>query len=126
MDVDGAVVGLELDEAHQRLVVDDRRGVGHGADRRVAALRRDDGPADDRLLVLAARLPEVDVHVDEARQYETAARVYHLVRLLEDDAVAGPLDGGPVDQQVGRAVDTVRGVYHPSVFYEYLHDITLC
>ena len=51
-------------------VVADRVGVGHGADGRVAAEHRRRRAGGDGLLVLPARLPEVDVGVDEARRHD--------------------------------------------------------
>ena len=48
--------------------VDDGLGVRHRQDRAVAAGRRGRGSRGDRLLVLAAGRPEVDVRVDERRR----------------------------------------------------------
>ena len=46
-------------------------GVRHAADRRVSARRRGLGAGGDRLLVLVARLAQVDVRIDEARSRST-------------------------------------------------------
>jgi hypothetical protein len=59
-----------------------RIGVGHRADRGVAAGRRRSRRGHDRLFVLAPRLADVSVEVDEARSHDTAAR-------LDDLGVAG-------------------------------------
>ena len=59
-------LGLEEDELGGGLAVEGRLGVGHAGDRRDAAGQRRRGAGGDGLVLLAARLAQVDVHVDQA------------------------------------------------------------
>jgi len=62
-------------------VVVDGIGVGHCRDGGEPTRHRSGGPARDRLFVLAARLAEVHVHVDQARRDPEPGRVYFATRL---------------------------------------------
>ena len=66
------------DEADRRRIVDGGSRVGHRADRCEAPGGGGPGTGSDRLLVLLPRLPQVDVHVDEARRDEQAGTVDDL------------------------------------------------
>ena len=58
--------------------IGDRLGVGHGVHRGVAAQRRRPGAGLDGLGVLAARLPQVSVQVNQPGQRDQPVRVQHL------------------------------------------------
>ncbi len=66
--------------------VDGRIGVGHGDDRRVAAQRGRPSPRLDRFGLLASRLAQVRVQVDQARADEASDRV-------QDTRAGGRLNG---------------------------------
>ena len=59
-------LGLEVDELGRRLAVEGRLGVRHAGHRRDAAGQRRRRAGGDGLVLLAARLAQVDVHVDQA------------------------------------------------------------
>ena len=63
---------LEDDELGGRLGVDRRHGVGHAGDRGHAAGQGGARAGGDRLVLLVARLAEVDVDVDQARADDLA------------------------------------------------------
>ena len=80
-DEDVAVAGLGglvADELDRALAVDGRVGVGHAGDRGEAAGQRRGRARLDRLVLLEARLAEVDVHVDQARGDDPARGVEHF------------------------------------------------
>ena len=81
-------LGLEVDELGRRLAVDGRLGVGHARDAGHAAGQGGGGAGGDGLVLLAARLAEVDVHVDQPGA----------------DDLAGGVEGG-VGAQVGPVAD---------------------
>ncbi len=66
--------GLVLDELDRGLRVDRRLGVGNAGDRRESAGQRRGRAGGDRFVLFAPRLAEVDVHVDQARRDDLAAR----------------------------------------------------
>ena len=63
----------------RRRRVDRRLGVGHAGDRREAAGQRGGGAGLDRLVLLAARLAQLRVHVDQARRDDLARGVDHVL-----------------------------------------------
>ena len=75
-------LGLEDDELGGGLGVDRRDRVGHAGDRRHAAGQRGGGAGGDRLVLLVARLAEVDVDVDQAGADDQAPGVDHDLGLL--------------------------------------------
>src|SRR5207302_9100763 len=66
---------LEVDELGGRLAVEGRLGVGHAGDRGDAAGEGGGGAGGDGLVLLAAGLAEVDVHVDQAGADDLAGGV---------------------------------------------------
>ncbi len=73
-------LGLQIDELGRRLAVEGRLGVGHAGHRRDAAGQRRRRAGGDGLVLLAARLAQVDVHVDQARADDLAGGVDHATR----------------------------------------------
>jgi hypothetical protein len=92
--------GLRVHVDHADRVVAHAARVGHHGDAREAAGDRRRGARGDRLLVLAPRLAEVDVHVDEAGDDDQPLRVDGLVGLFRD--LAGLPDLSAVDEDVER------------------------
>ena len=95
----------------ERGVVDRRIGVGHREDRAVTAGRGGPRAALDRLLVLAARRPEVDVRIDERRREHQSGSVDDAVP-VGVDVDADPADHATVDPHVDRCVDAFDRVEH--------------
>ena len=60
-------LGLEIDELRRRLAVEGRLGVGHARHRGNAAGQGRRRAGGDGLVFFAARLAQMDVHVDQAR-----------------------------------------------------------
>ena len=58
--------GLEIDKLGGRLAIESRLSVRHTRDRGDAARQRRCCPGGDRLVLLASRLTEVDMHVDQS------------------------------------------------------------
>src|SRR5206468_5031808 len=89
-------------------------GVRHARHRRDPAGQRRGGAGRDRLVLLAPRLAQVDVHVDQARADDLARGVEGAVGpqvLLRPD----PGDAVALDPQVGDLVEVLRRVDHPAV-----------
>ena len=97
-----------IDELRGRLAVEGRLGVGHARDRRDAAGQGRRRAGGDGLVLLAARLAQVDVHVDQAGADDLAGGVEGPVGLQvrlgtdADDALA-------LDPQVGHLVEVLHG-----------------
>jgi hypothetical protein len=70
----------------------------------------------DRLVLLAARLAEVHVHVDQAGGHDQTGRVDRLVGPAERLAAGVPHrdDQAVADEDVVHPVDALRGVDHPA------------
>src|SRR5262249_39877869 len=102
-------LGLEVDELRGGLAVDGRLGVGHARHRREAAGQRRCGAGADRLVLLAARLAQVNVHVNESGADDLAGRIDGAVGL---EAGVGPDTENLValDPQLVGAVDLLRRV----------------
>jgi hypothetical protein len=108
--------GLLMDELDRRLRVDRRLGVGDAGDAREPAGQGGPGAGLDRLVFLAARLPEVDVHVDQPRRDDQPAGVDRLVDPA-DRLGAGAADGDHLavaDEHVVDPVDPLRRIDHPA------------
>ena len=107
------------DEAGDRSVVVHRAGVGHGGHRGEAAGHRGPGPRQDGLLVLFPRLPQVDVHVDEAGGHHQVLGGNHPAPLGGDGS--GGLQSGnlaPFDQEVPGFRKLLGGVNHQTALYQ--------
>ena len=102
-------LGLQVDELGGGLAVDGRLGVGHAGHRRDAAGQRRGGAGGDGLVLLAARLAQVDVHVDQAGTDDLVGGVDGAVgvqvgpRAEREDAVA-------LDPEVGDGVEILGRV----------------
>ena len=88
---------LEMDELGRRLAVDGRLRVRHTGHRRDAAGQRRGGAGGDGFVLFAARLAQVDVHVDQAGADDHPGRVDGAVGLdlwvrpdAEDAVAADP------------------------------------
>jgi len=92
----------------------DRGGVGHGADGRESAAGGGPGARDDRLLVGLARLPKMDVHVDETGGDDQAGSVDHLGAGGFDPS-AGRDDFPAVQKKIADGVGSGVRVDQPSV-----------
>lgn len=88
--------------------VGDREGVGHGEHRGVAAARGGPGAGQDGLGVLAARLAQMGVEVDQAGEQDLPVGLDHLGTLVGEPGATesdfalpgGGRDGLAVDQDV--------------------------
>ena len=69
------LAGLIQNEIRNSRVIVDRRGIGHGADRRKPAVGCGPASALDGFLILETRFPEVDVNIHETGAYNTAVAV---------------------------------------------------
>ena len=102
-----ARLACRVDELGRRLTVQGRLGVGHARHRRDAAGQRRRRAGADRLVLLAARLAQMDVHVDEAgtddlaRGVEGAVGLRRRVRSHAEDLLAA-------NPQIGNLVDVLR------------------
>ena len=102
--------GLRENEADGGLVVGDRIRVRHRAHRGEAACRRRSCAGRDRLHILAARLPQVAMHVDETRR-DMQSTAVDTLRLVGPRDRAADRRHQTVDQQdVADAVQTDRWV----------------
>lgn len=103
-----------MDELDRRLGVDRRLRVGNAGHAREAAGDGRPGAALDRLILLPARLTEVDVHVDQAGGDDEPGGVDRLVGPADRlGAVISDRDDQPVaDEQVVDPVDALRGIDH--------------
>ena len=111
-DRDVRLLGGAGAQAAQDLgVVDHGIRVGNREDRAVAAGRRGRRAGGDRLLVLTAGRPKMDVWVDERRREHTARRVDHAVPVRVE--VAAELrDHAVIDANVEQGVDTLQRIEH--------------
>jgi len=107
--------GLLQDGTSDSRLVVHRLRVRHGADGGEAADGRGPGPGGNRLLVLASRLPQVHVDVDEPWAHDEAFQVDHLAT-PGGEAPADLLDGAVHDEDVEGAVDPLGGVDDSSAF----------
>src|SRR6516225_10137000 len=106
--------GLQIDELRRRLAVQRRLGVGHAGDGRDAAGQRRRRAGADRLVLLAARFAQVDVHVDQPRTDDLVGGVKGAIGLrrgmrphAEDVLAANP--------QVANLIEVLSGVDDPAV-----------
>ena len=103
-------LGLQVDELGRRLAVEGRLGVGHARHRRDAAGQGRRRAGGDGLVLLAARLAQVDVHVDQAGADDLARGVEGAVGLRA--AAAGRRRGrgrrGATGRRPGRGPATGR------------------
>ena len=104
---------LAHDEPDRGLIVGDRIGVGHGADGAEASRGRGAGARGDRLDVLVAGLPQMDVQVHQPGSDHMAPHVAHLgaVRGAEPGLHRGDL--AVLDEDVRRLVEAATRVDHP-------------
>jgi len=105
------VVESQINEAHVRIYKPGRETstpAGQGGGR--AGL--------DRLIVLPARLAEVDVHVDQPGGHDLVGGVEDRLAPLGRHVVAG--DAAAVDQEVGHAVHLLAGINHATVLDQEL------
>ncbi len=70
---------LQMDELGGRLAVQGRLGVGHAGHRRDAASDSGSRAGLDRLVFLAARFAQVDVHVDQSRADDQTSGVQDAI-----------------------------------------------
>jgi len=78
VDADHSIPGsLGQYEPGHRLIIIDRRGVGHGRHRSEAAGRGRPGPGGDGFSVFASRFAQMNVHVDEAGGHPLAGHIQH-------------------------------------------------
>ena len=110
-------LGLTDDEADGRLIVRHGIGVGHGADGRESPRGGRTRAGGDGFDLLASRLPEMTVHVDEPRR-DDASFAFHDVQRVAvaadvPDAPTG-LDESIDDEQVSHRVDALRGIDEPA------------
>ena len=121
-DAAGARLARALEDAiGDRDVVVHRVGVRHAGHRGEPARGGGAGPALDVLLVLLARLAEVDVHVDEAGGHDEPPGVQDLVPGPGDDLGRGADDPPLLDEEVEPPVGPIRWVDEPSAFNEQWH-----
>src|SRR5439155_12746757 len=73
--------GLEVYEVGGGLAVERRFGIRHARHRGDTARECGCGSGSDGLVLLATRLPQMNVHVDQTRTDNLAARVEHTTRL---------------------------------------------
>jgi len=97
------------DGARDAGVVVDGRGVGHRAHGGEAARRGRAGAGGDRLLVLASRLPQVDVEVDEAGTDHEPFRLDHL-GAAAGEALLHARDAPVLQQHVAGGVEAPGGI----------------
>ncbi len=95
------------------LAVDGRVGIGHAGDRGEPAGQRGGRAGLDGLVLLEARLAEVDVHVDQAGRHDFARRVDHRFLPGRGGIVSG--DAAVGQQQVGYAIHLLRWIDHAAV-----------
>ena len=105
---------LAHDEPDRRLVVGDGIGVRHGAHGRESARHGGARAARDGFDVFVPRLPQVHVHVHEARGDDFAAHVPHVDPVRGPERGAERRDLAVVHEHVGRAVEVAAGVDHPA------------
>jgi hypothetical protein len=118
VDAHGALGARALqDRARDAGRVVDGLGVGHRADGREPARGRRPGAGRDRLLVLAARLGQVRVQVDEAGAHHATAHV-DRGRALRLDPAAQRGDAPVLDAHVGGPVPTLRGIDDPAALQD--------
>ena len=92
--------------------IGDRIGIGHGVHGGVAAERGRPGAGLDRLGVLAARLAQVRVQVDQAGQGDQAVGVEHLGAGVAQPGADGR-DGPAAEQDVGDSGPPARRSWRP-------------
>ncbi len=105
-------LGLEHDELGRGLGVDRRQRVGHAGDGGHAAGQRGGRAGGDGLVLLVARLAEVDVDVDQARADDHAAGVDDDLGLFV--AAAHRQDSAAADPQVADLVEVLARVDDPA------------
>ena len=117
---------MQVDELGRRLIVERRFRVRHAGDRRDAAGEDDADAGRDRLVLLLARLAEVDMHVDQAGANNHAGRVDGSLRMPAgagaeaDDLVA-------LDPQIVGAIEILGGIDESAVrdaqsVHEHFHE----
>ncbi len=101
-----------------RPIVEGRRGVRHAGHRGEPAARRGTGPGLDGLLLLLARLAQMNVDVHEPRADDRPRDLYHLRRAVPAHVggrVLAPSGNTAVrDPEILDAVDAARGVEDPT------------
>ena len=102
------------DELHAGLGVDRRLGIGQADDRGETAGHRRRRAAFDRFVLLAARFPQLDVQIDQARRDDLAGGRNHAFVAGRSRVVGG--DAAVVDQQVRDAIELLAGINHSAVF----------
>ena len=124
----GVAVALRLVQhvLGHRAVVVDRIGVGHRRHRGEAAGRSGTGAAFYRLLVLLARLAQVDVHVDQPRSHHQTLGVDDLGATPRTQALTQPDDLAVLDQDIADRVEILRRIDDPAAADEELHSASLC
>ena len=108
----GDATRLPDDEADRRLIVGDGLRVRHRADRGEAARGRRARARRDRLDILAARLAQMTVHVDESRRDVRARAVEDLRAIRSSEAAADRLDEPVAQEHVGDFVAPRRRIDH--------------
>ena len=109
-----AALGLQIDELGGRLAVDGRLGVGHARDAGDAARQCRGRAGGDGLVLLAARLAQVDVHVDQPRADDLAAGVDGAVGVQVRPGADGE-NAAVLKPDVGDLVDALRRIDDPAV-----------
>lgn len=102
---------LTQNKLYLRIRIKGRLGVRHAGHRRKAAGRRSRRASFDRLFLFLARLPQVHVHIDQARRYDATGRV------KASSAVERAAEGGNDalgDDDVRNLVDLLAGIDYAS------------
>ncbi len=104
------------DELHRRLGVNRRLRVGDAGHAREAAGERRPGAGLDGFILLPSRLPQVDVHVDQARGDDEAVRIDRLIDLAEwlTPLTTDRHDETILDKQVVDPVDLLGRIDDPA------------
>ena len=101
-------LGLEIDELGRRLAVEGRLGVRHARHRGDAAGQGRRRAGGDGLVLLAARLAQMDVHVDQAGADDLARRRRWCGRRCSSGCGPMPRMRSSRDPQVGDLVEVLR------------------
>ena len=104
-----------------RLIVIDGIRIGHTTDRGEAAGHRRSRSALDRLFVFEARLPEMDMEIDEAGKDQSSRGVNFRGPRGNFEVMAYRDDSALIDQHIGHAIEPSR-IDHVPAYYVNSHD----